>query len=133
MDIGRLFRVKFDERMHRLGLSRSEWWLLAHLWFFEGMNQQELAVITDMTKGGVAKLVARLEAKGLIERRGCARDGRATKQIFLTPEGRPLARRVDRGARQLVRSTEATLRADEISALHESLRTVRRLLLKPDR
>jgi DNA-binding MarR family transcriptional regulator len=129
MEIGRLFRVNFDQRMRRLGLSRSEWWLLAHLWYFEGMTQQQLADLLDMTKGGLAKLIARLESKGVIERRAETRGGRATKQIYFTPVGKTLGSKLDKGARQLVQEAEAPLRGDEVVTLHELLRCVRQTLL----
>jgi len=129
MEIGRLFRVNFDQRMRRLGLTRSEWWLLAHLWFFEGMTQQQLADFLDMTKGGLAKLIGRLESKGMIERRGETLGGRATKRIYFTTAGRALGARVDKGARQLVREAEAPLRGEQVEKLHELLRSVRQSLL----
>jgi DNA-binding MarR family transcriptional regulator len=133
MEIGRLLRVNFDQRMRRLGLTRSEWWLLAHLWFFEGMTQQQLADFLDMTKGGLAKLIARLEGKGIIERRGETQRGRATKRVYFTTTGRTLGAKVDKGARQLVREAEAPLRADQVETLHELLRSVRQRLLPQDR
>lgn len=129
MEIGRLFRVNFDQRMRRLGLTRSEWWLLAHLWFFEGMTQQQLADFLDMTKGGLAKLIARLESKGIVERRGETQRGRATKRIYFTAAGRTLGSKVDRGARQLVQEAEAPLRGEQVQKLHELLRSVRQSLL----
>ncbi len=129
MEIGRLFRVNFDRRMRRLGLTRSEWWLLAHLWFFEGMTQQQLADFLDMTKGGLAKLIARLEDKGIIERRGETQRGRATKRIYFTAAGRTLGSKVDKGARQLVQEAEAHLRGEQAATLHELLRSVRQTLL----
>jgi len=129
MEIGRLFRVNFDQRMRRLGLTRSEWWLLAHLWYFEGMSQQQLADFLDMTKGGLAKLIARLESKGIIERRGETRGGRATKRIYFTPAGKALGSKVDKGARHLVREAESRLRHEQVTTLHELLRCVRETLL----
>lgn len=132
MDIGRLLRVNFDQRMRRLGLTRSEWWLVAHLCYFEGISQQELADVLDMTKGGLAKLIARLESKGIIERRGAIQDGRATKKVFFTAAGRPLGHKVDKGARQLVQESESPLRPEQAETLHELLRSVRQTLLPPD-
>jgi len=132
MEIGRLFRLNFDQRMRRLGLTRSEWWLLAHLWYFEGMTQQELADLLDMTKGGLAKLIARLETKGIIERRGATRGGRATKKIHFTAAGRALGNKVDKGARQLTHEAGAPLRKEQLANLHELLRSVRLTLLPHD-
>ena len=130
MEIGRLFRLNFDQRMRQLGLTRSEWWLLAHLWYFEGMSQQELADLLDMTKGGLAKLIVRLEIKGVIERRGETRAGRATKKIHFTAAGRTLGSNVDKGARQLTQEAGSPLRKEQLALLHELLRSVRLTLLR---
>ena len=132
MEIGRLFRLNFDQRMRQLGLPRSEWWLIAHLWYFEGMTQQELADLLEMTKGGLAKLIARLEIKGLIERRGETRAGRATKKIHFTAAGRALGSKVDKGARQLTQEAGMPLRKEQLANLHELLRAVRLTLLPHD-
>jgi DNA-binding MarR family transcriptional regulator len=129
MDIGRLFRVTFDARMAAFGLSRSEWWLIAHLWFFEGFTQRELAAQLEMTKGGLAKLIARLEAKGIVERRGQTQAGRATKRVFLTTSGKQLGLKVDDGARQLVHESESPLEHSQVTQLHNLLRLVRKTLL----
>ena len=93
------------------------------------MTQQELADLLEMTKGGLAKLIVRLESKGILERRGETQSGRATKKIFFTAAGRTLGHKVDKGARQLVQEAEAPLRAVQIAQLHELLRTVRQALL----
>jgi DNA-binding MarR family transcriptional regulator len=129
MDIGRLFRVTFDARMASFGLSRSEWWLIAHLWFFEGSTQRELADRLEMTKGGLAKLIARLEAKGIVERRGQTQAGRATKRVFFTSSGRQLGSKVDSGARQLVRESESPLGHAQVAQLLDLMRLVRKTLL----
>jgi DNA-binding MarR family transcriptional regulator len=130
MDIGRLFRVTFDARMASFGLSRSEWWLIAHLWFFEGLTQQELADLLDMTKGGLAKLIDRLETKGIVERRGQTQAGRATKRVFLTSSGKQLGFKVGNGALQLVKESEAPLDHTQVAQLHKLLRLVRKTLLQ---
>ena len=81
------YRVTFDREMQPLGLTRSQWWVLAHIYYFngdQGVSQAKLAEILDVDKAGIARLVARLEKKGWIERKPHRSDGRAMV-ISLTP------------------------------------------------
>ena len=38
-DVARLMRVAYDRRTRELGLTRSQWWVLNHLYFNEGITQ----------------------------------------------------------------------------------------------
>ena len=78
------YRIMFDREMQPLGLTRSQWWVLCHIYFYNGVSQAQLAEIIDVDKAGIARLVARLEKKGWIERTPHKSDGRAM-QISLTP------------------------------------------------
>ena len=42
-DVSRLRRSVFNEFMKPLGVTRSQWWVLAHLSRHDGMNQTDLA------------------------------------------------------------------------------------------
>lgn len=57
-----------------------------------GMRMSELARRRLMSSGGFTRLADRLEARGLIERRPAAEDGRGYV-AFLTPAGRALLRK----------------------------------------
>ncbi len=121
-DIARFYRVVFDERVRHLKLSRSEWFLLGHLRYFNGSTQQELCEVMDLTKGGMGKLVDRLEQAGLVCRSFDEQD-RRTRRIHLTP-----------GAAGLVAELQAhseAVEAEALSVLSDSeTRTFNRLLLK---
>ena len=69
-DVARLMRVAYDRRARALGLTRSQWWVLNHLYFNEGITQSELADVLDVEKPTLGRLLDRLEAKGWVERRG---------------------------------------------------------------
>lgn len=84
-------QIFLDKQMEGLGLTRSQWMLLSHLFFVEGCNQKELADLMDIGKGALGKLAAKLEQKGWIIRRGMEIDGRAI-QLYLKDEARPLAK-----------------------------------------
>ena len=130
MDVGRLLRRRFDVPMGALGLDRLEWYLVAHLCFFEGSTQQELADVLDVTKGGLAKAIDRLEHKGLVERRGANLNGRATKGIYLTEKGRPLALQVDAISVDTVSAMVAPLSPAQVRQLNELLTVLREGMLQ---
>jgi DNA-binding MarR family transcriptional regulator len=58
----------------------------------EGLSQQELASRLYVTKGNISGLIDRLVASGLVERRSLRGD-RRSHAIFLTPDGREMAKR----------------------------------------
>lgn len=85
-DVSRLRRIVFDEVMRPFGLTRSQWWILAHLSRQDGMIQSDLANLLDLGKAALGGLLDRLEASGFIERRPDDSD-RRVKRIHLTANG----------------------------------------------
>ena len=85
-DVSRLRRVVFDDFMKPLGVTRSQWWVLAYLSRHDGMIQSDLADVLEMGKAALGGLIDRLEASGLIERKLDATD-RRVKRIQLTQNG----------------------------------------------
>lgn len=92
-EVGRLYRLALDRKMARFGLARSEWWILAFLAYLEGSTQQELADVTDLGKSAIAKLLDKLENRGMVRREADPRDGRS-KRVYLTPEVRPMVQQI---------------------------------------
>jgi DNA-binding MarR family transcriptional regulator len=82
-DVSRLRRNMFDQYMKPLGVTRSQWWVIAHLARKDGMMQTELASLLDVGKVTLGGLVDRLEAGGWIARRPAPGD-RRVKNVFLT-------------------------------------------------
>jgi DNA-binding MarR family transcriptional regulator len=74
--------------MKPLGITRSQWWVLANLSRHNGggMMQAELARILGVGKVTVGGLVDRLEDAGYVRRRPDASDRRA-KRVFITHAG----------------------------------------------
>jgi len=85
-DVSRLRRAVFDEFMKPAGVTRSQWWVLAHLSRRDGMIQSDLAEVLELGKAALGKLVDRLEASRFIARRPDPAD-RRVKRIHLTPDG----------------------------------------------
>lgn len=68
-DVARLMRVEADRRARVHGMTRAQWGILLHLDRRPGLSQKELAEILDVEPITVARLVDRLEARDLVERR----------------------------------------------------------------
>ena len=85
-DISRLRRIVFDEFMKPLGVTRSQWWVLAYLSRHDGMIQSDLANVLDLGKAALGGLIDRLEQSRLIERRPDSTD-RRVKRVYLSFKG----------------------------------------------
>lgn len=88
-DVARLMRLVFDRQIRDVGLTRTQWFVLAHVIRTDGQRQTDLAHETDMEKAPLGKLVDRLEDGDWIERRPDPVDRRA-KRIYKTSKVDPL-------------------------------------------
>jgi DNA-binding MarR family transcriptional regulator len=68
-DVARLIRVEADKRARLHGMTRAQWALLIRLEQNPGLSQKEVADLLEVEPISVARLVDKLEAGGLIERR----------------------------------------------------------------
>lgn len=110
-DVARLLRVTFDRRIKDLGLTRSQWWVLTHLFRHDGITQSELAEWLEIERPTLGRLLDRLEANGWVRRETDTQDRRA-KRIFLTDEVSP--------AMRSMREIAASVRADALLGLDSS-------------
>jgi DNA-binding MarR family transcriptional regulator len=104
-DVSRLRRIVVDRALKPLGITRSQWWVLAFLSRHDGMTQTSLANDLDLTKVAIGGLLDRMEASGYVERRSDPSDGRA-RRVYLTE-----------GGKQLVATIRATVEAVEVGIL----------------
>jgi DNA-binding MarR family transcriptional regulator len=88
-DVSRLRRLAFDQLMKPMGVTRSQWWVIAYLSRHDGMKQTELADLLDVGRVSLGALVDRLEASNLVVRKPDPKDRRA-KLVFLTPTAHAL-------------------------------------------
>ncbi|MBX3496242.1 MAG: MarR family transcriptional regulator [Parvibaculum sp.] len=86
-DNSRLMRIAFTERVS--GLTQAQWGALARLSRHQGLNQVGLADLLEVQPITVARLIDKLAALGLVERRPDPKDRRA-QQLFLTDKAQPL-------------------------------------------
>ncbi len=106
--VARLLRKVYDRRVRSLGLTRSQWWVVTHLYRSEGVTQSELADILEVERATLGRLLDRLEAKGWVRREADAKDRRA-KRVYLTAQ-------VEEPMRTM-RSIAAGVRGDALSGL----------------
>src|SRR5207244_4739861 len=67
-DVSRLRRMMFDRALAPLGITRSQWWVLAFISRKDGLPQTQLANELDVGKVGVGALIDRLESSGFVIR-----------------------------------------------------------------
>lgn len=96
-DVSRLRRTVVDKALRPIGVTRSQWWVLANLSRHggEGTMQTELAKVMDVGKVTLGGLIDRLEASGLVKRHADLTDRRA-KRIVMTPRGTKLLADIQR-------------------------------------
>ena len=115
-DVARLMRIAYDRRMAPLGLTRSQWWVLNHLYFHQGISQSELAGLLDIEKATLGRLLDRLEEKGWVSRQGDPND-RRTKRVHLTDKVQPTMRIMRDMARVTLDEAMQSLAPDERSTI----------------
>ena len=87
-EVARLMRKRFEQRAAALGFTRSQWQVLIHLAKNEGIHQAGLAEILEVEPITLVRILDKLEARGLIERRQHPTDRRLWL-LFLTRDAQP--------------------------------------------
>jgi DNA-binding MarR family transcriptional regulator len=88
-DVARMMRTRFDQRARAYGMTRAQWVILARLKSQPGMTQNEMAGLCEVEPITVGRLVDRLEARGLLERRLDPAD-RRIRRLHLLPASEPI-------------------------------------------
>jgi DNA-binding MarR family transcriptional regulator len=88
-DVARMMRTRFDQRARARGMTRAQWVILARLSRQPGISQNEMATICEVEPITVGRLIDRLEARGLVERRADPTD-RRIRRLHLLPAAQPI-------------------------------------------
>lgn len=88
-DVARLLRTRFDQRARARGMTRAQWVILARVDAKPGLSQNELAALLEVEPISVGRLVDRLEARGLVQRRPDPGD-RRIRRLHLLPDAAPV-------------------------------------------
>ena len=89
-----MLRTYSDQRAREVHMTRAQWAVLAKLRRAQGVKQCELADSLDLAPITLARLIDKLTASGLVERRDDATDRRANR-LFLTEEATPTLQKLD--------------------------------------
>ena len=119
-DVARLLRVAYDRRMKPLGLTRSQWWVINHLFFHPGISQTNLAKLLDVGRATLGRLLDRLEAKQWIYRQPDDKDSRI-KRVYLSDTVRPTLQAMRHEAKRTVDGALSSLSEKEQSQLFSML------------
>jgi MarR family transcriptional regulator, transcriptional regulator for hemolysin len=128
-DVSRLLRIEYNRRVRHLGLTRSQWRVIAHLSRNEGSTQTFLADLLEIENATLARLLDRLEADGWIERRPSPTDRRA-KHLYLTEKPAAIIDAMFRISAQLQHDTLNGMPNVEREHLIDSLLGIKRNLLQ---
>jgi DNA-binding MarR family transcriptional regulator len=126
-DVSRMRRTAYDQLMRPLGVTRAQWWVLAHLSRQDGMMQTELADALDVGKASLGILIDRLEAAGLIERREDPQDRRA-KRVHMARSGHDLLERMMREENQFNERILGSLSVSDRDTMIRTLSAIKQAL-----
>ncbi len=99
-DVARLVRTLADARAREHGMTRAQWMILVRLDRQPGMSQNELATLIEVEPITVGRLVDRLEARGMVERRPDPADRRIWR-LHLKPDARPMLKEIAKARAEL--------------------------------
>jgi MarR family transcriptional regulator, transcriptional regulator for hemolysin len=92
-DVARIMRTRADQRAKCTGMTRAQWVILVWLERNPGLSQNELAALVEVEPITVARLIDKLEAHGVVERRADPAD-RRIKRLHLTDAAKPMLTQV---------------------------------------
>lgn len=128
-DVSRLRRVVVDRALKPLGITRSQWWVLAFLSRRDGMTQTALAADLDLTKVAIGGLLDRMETAGFVERRADASDGRA-RRVYLTRAGSKMVITIRENVEQIELQILEKVSEESLNQAAAILLTIKETLLE---
>ncbi len=119
-DIARLLRVDADKRARAHGMTRAQWGILIWLERQPGISQKELAELLEVEPITVARLVDRLERRGMVERRPDPRDRRIWRLHLLLPAHLVL-REINQQRSEMAATVTSGIDDDNLTIMIEAL------------
>ena len=92
-ELAHLMRTRFDQRARLHDMTRAQWVILLKLERHPGLTQNEVANMIEVEPITVARLVDRLQAKGMVERRHDP-DDRRVWRLHLLPGAEPVLKEI---------------------------------------
>lgn len=115
--------ASFRQKLATKDVAIAEWVLMRSLYDHEDMPPSDLAIQLGMTRGGITKLVDKLQKRSLVSRTPDTNDRRSHK-LSLTSDGRRLVLALTKLAEDNEREWFGHLPAATIAALDKILRDI---------
>jgi MarR family transcriptional regulator for hemolysin len=119
-DVARLLRVDADKRARAHGMTRAQWAILIWLERQAGLSQKELAEILDVEPITVARLIDRLQARGMVERRPDPKDRRIWR-LHLRPPAFAVLGEIDEQRTAITEMLTCGIDHDALSSTTDTL------------
>ncbi len=126
-DVARLLRRDFDRRVKGLGLTRTQWLVLAHLFRQDGQTQSELATELEMERAPLGRIIDRLEENGWIKRTADPKDRRVNR-VQLTDKFEPHKDDLILAAEKLYETAFADISQKDLERMIDNLQKAKRNL-----
>jgi MarR family transcriptional regulator for hemolysin len=127
-DVSRLRRMMFDRALAPLGITRSQWWVLAFISRKDGLPQTQLANELDVGKVGVGALIDRLESSGFVIRQADPVD-RRVKRVFVTKQARGFLEKLRKETDKFNEKITRGIDRKQLAATSDALFAMKRNLL----
>ncbi|HEY1932635.1 MAG TPA: MarR family transcriptional regulator [Acetobacteraceae bacterium] len=119
-DVARLLRVDADKRARAQDMTRAQWGILIWLERQPGISQKELSELLEVEPITVARLVDRLETRGMVERRPDPRDRRIWR-LHLKPPAHAVLREIDGQRADIIHRLTDGIDDDSLETVTETL------------
>ena len=121
--IARHLRNRFDQSVTKLGVTRSQWTLIAVVSSRPGLTQRTIAEVLEISEAAAGRLIDRLCAEGLLERKARSDDRRAYS-VYVTDAAAPYLDTLAGIAQRNEEETFSGLSEDQLEMLDELLALV---------
>jgi MarR family transcriptional regulator, transcriptional regulator for hemolysin len=119
-DVARLLRVDADKRARAHGMTRAQWGILIWLDREPGISQKELAELLEVEPITVARLIDRLETRGMVERRPDPKDRRIWR-LHLRPPAREVLCEINQQRAEMNRMVADGIDEETLDTMIEAL------------
>ncbi|MDE2335277.1 MAG: MarR family transcriptional regulator [Rhodospirillales bacterium] len=119
-DLARHSRMEADRRASSQGLTLAQWKIIIHLERQAGLSQKELAEILEVEPITIARLIDRLEAHGLVQRRDDPSDRRIWR-LHLTRGAAPVLKALAQERAAMLEAITKGLSRTEIATVEAAM------------
>ena len=120
--------MMFDRALAPLGITRSQWWVLAFISRKDGLPQTQLANELDVGKVAVGALIDRLESSGFVIRQADPVD-RRVKRVYVTKQARGFLERIRKETDKFNAKITNGIDRRQLEATSDALLAMKRNLL----